>query len=104
MGSLGNRVAIMTGAGRGIGRSHALLLAAKAPRSSSTIWAAPTPGRVLMRARPSRWLRRSVPPAVPPSPTPTASPSLTLPRDVDRAGGPRIRRPGYRRQQRRHPA
>ena len=34
MGALDGRVAIITGAGRGLGREHTLLFAARAPRSS----------------------------------------------------------------------
>ena len=46
MGLLDGKVAIVTGAGHGIGRGHALELAKEGPRSWSTTWVPRWPARV----------------------------------------------------------
>ncbi|CAJ0557479.1 unnamed protein product, partial [Mesorhabditis spiculigera] len=59
-GLVDGRVVIITGAGRGIGRAHALALLPRAPRSSSTTSVrVPTVPRPV-RVRPSRLSRRSI--------------------------------------------
>ena len=105
MGALDGRVAIITGAGRGLGREHALLFAAEgakvvvndlggdiARRRATT---GPRPSRSSTRSR--RWAAR-------PSPTSTTSPTGTAPSGSSQHGGRHLRRPPRAREQRRDPA
>ena len=72
---LEGRVAIVTGAGRGIGRAHALELARTARPWSSTTSASRSPARARGSPRPTRSSPRSRRPAGRPSPTAPTSPT-----------------------------
>ncbi len=63
MGMLDGKVAIVTGAGRGIGREEALLLAAEGAKVIVNDVGASTAGQGRTCTRPSRPCRTSGPPA-----------------------------------------
>ena len=58
-----DRVVIVTGAGRGVGRSHALLLASKGHGSSSPTTASTSTAAVRHPSPPTQWCARSARPA-----------------------------------------
>ena len=55
MGALDGRVAVITGAGRGIGREHALLFAAEGAKVVVNDLGGRSTARATTAARPSRW-------------------------------------------------
>ncbi|WP_262422930.1 SDR family NAD(P)-dependent oxidoreductase [Brevundimonas denitrificans] len=67
MSALKDRVIVVTGAGRGLGRAYALDLAARGAR---VVVNTPAPPRRCAPARPRLWWPRSRPGAAAPSPRP----------------------------------
>jgi NAD(P)-dependent dehydrogenase (short-subunit alcohol dehydrogenase family) len=73
MGALDNRVAVITGAGRGLGREHALLFAAEGAKVVVNDLGGARTAPAAMRRPRSRWSARSGPQAARPWRTPTMS-------------------------------
>ena len=71
--SFDGRVAVITGAGRGLGRSYALLLASRGARSWSTTMAAPRAAMKFVADPARKWSTKSRPRAAKRSPAPHRS-------------------------------
>ena len=104
MGALDGRVAIITGAGRGIGREHALLFAPEGAKVVVNDLGGGLDGTSQATSRPKRSSPRSRPWAARRSPITTTSPTGRRGERLVQQRAGRLRRPARAREQRRHPA